>query len=165
MGQCSTQLPAMSAGSISSDWPMPYQLCSVPLRPWTPNSGYSLGKTGGSEVQKAWVDWRRKVVSAVPSSPDCTAKAIRPAASASKAIGLRKNLRINEILKWVMRRDVVFARAGQASFYFSRPWTLRGALRSAKVGDPNRDLRTNIGDKCGMRHLMNRDLKGSVDQG
>src|SRR5207244_10004665 len=49
----------ISAGSISSDWPMPYQLCSLPPRPWRPNSGYSCGNTGGSEVQKEYATCRR----------------------------------------------------------------------------------------------------------
>src|SRR5438552_2889966 len=55
----------MSAGSRSRDWPMPYQLCSLPPRPWRPNSGYSCGKTGGSGVQKEWPTCRRCVVSEV----------------------------------------------------------------------------------------------------
>src|SRR5664280_2854986 len=66
----------MSAGNINNDCPIPYQLCSFPSRPRTPNSGYSFGNTGGSAVQSACVACNRCCVSAVPSSPDCTAKAM-----------------------------------------------------------------------------------------
>src|ERR1700677_4793090 len=89
-------VPTVSAGSIRSDWPMPYQLCSFPPRPCVPNSGNSSGKTGGSEVQRACVDCRRWVVSAEPSSPDCTTNAMSPAVKASRNIGPRKRrLRFN----------------------------------------------------------------------
>src|SRR5580704_6184760 len=78
MGRRATKAPTTSAGNKSSDWPMLYQLCSLPPRPCTPNSGNSLGNTSGSEVHQACAVWRRWVVSAEPSQPE---KGITKAAS------------------------------------------------------------------------------------
>src|ERR1700739_1493263 len=89
----------MSCGNISSDCPMPYQLCSEPLRPCTPNSGYSLANTGGSEVQNEWVDCSRCIVSAGPTPHDSTTNAMSPAARLRKKIGLRNQLWMRLILK------------------------------------------------------------------
>src|ERR1700686_3536938 len=79
MCQRAIQVPTRSAGSISSDCPIPYQLKMRPPVPCRPNSGYSLGNTCGCEVQSQCVVCRRCNVSAVPNSPDCTTKASRPA--------------------------------------------------------------------------------------
>src|ERR1700722_1848009 len=54
-----------------------------------PNSENSCGKTCGSEVHIQCVVCRRCVVSAVPSSPDCTTKASRPAARHKSKTGSR----------------------------------------------------------------------------
>src|ERR1700722_13400172 len=94
----------MSAGNISNDCPMPYQLCSDPLRPCTPNSGYSLGNTGGSEVHNACVDCNRCIVSALPTSPDCTTNAISPAARLRRKSGLLNQLWIRLMLKRTQTR-------------------------------------------------------------
>src|SRR5580698_8302683 len=54
-----------------------------------PNSENSCGKTCGSEVHIQCVVCRRCVVSAVPSSPDCTTNASRPAARHKRKTGSR----------------------------------------------------------------------------
>src|SRR5580692_9044380 len=54
-----------------------------------PNSENSCGKTCGLEVHIQCVVCRRCVVSAVPSSPDCTTKASRPAARHKSKTGSR----------------------------------------------------------------------------
>src|SRR5580704_14452598 len=54
-----------------------------------PNSENSCGKTCGSEVHIQCVVCSRCVVSAVPSSPDCTTKASRPAARHKSKTGSR----------------------------------------------------------------------------
>src|SRR5450631_19931 len=89
MCQCAIHVPTRSAGSMSNDWPMPYQLKIWPPRPCSPNSGYSLGSTCGCEVQSQCVVWRRCMVSAVPTSPDCTTKASRPAVRHKRNRGSR----------------------------------------------------------------------------
>src|ERR1700722_3681401 len=89
MCQFATHVATRSAGSMSSDWPIPYQLKIWPPRPCSPNSGYSSGNTCGCEVQSQCVVCRRCVVSAVPSSPDCTTKASSPAARHKRNKGSR----------------------------------------------------------------------------
>src|SRR5271170_788017 len=79
----------MSAGSISNDCPMPYQLYRQPPRPIRPNSGYSWGKTAGSEVQKECAVCRRCMVSLVPSSPDWASSVLRKAIAVSRKRGSR----------------------------------------------------------------------------
>src|SRR5215469_10069198 len=84
---------------------MPYQLCRGPLRPWTRNSGYSSGKSGGYDVQKECVDCRRCMVSALPSSPDCTTMAISAAASARRKTGLLNLLRLRSFMNEWLRSE------------------------------------------------------------
>src|SRR5246127_1737844 len=86
--QLAIQVAIRSAGSISKDWPIPYQLKICPPRPCSPNSGYSLGKTCGCEVHSQCVVCRRCIVSAVPNSPDCTTKASSPAIKHNRNTGL-----------------------------------------------------------------------------
>src|ERR1700687_5566978 len=88
MCQRAIQGPTRSAGSISSDCPIPYQLKMRPPVPCRPNSGYSLGNTCGCEVQSQCLVCRRCSVSAVPNSPDCTTKASRPAVKHNRNTGL-----------------------------------------------------------------------------
>src|ERR1700756_626339 len=88
MCQRAIQVPTRSAGSMSSDCPIPYQLKMRPPVPCSPNSGYSLGNTWGCEVQSQCVVCRRCSVSAVPNSPDCTTKASRPAIKHNRNTGL-----------------------------------------------------------------------------
>src|SRR5579872_5069152 len=98
IGQCAIHVPTISAGSISKDWPMPYQLYILPSRPCRPNSGYWFRKTCGAEVQSQCVVCRRKVVSALPSSPDCTTKASNPAAKHKRIRGLRNHRPMREVI-------------------------------------------------------------------
>src|ERR1700722_16913621 len=91
-------VPTRSAGSIRSDCPMPYQLNSWPPRPCSPNSGYSLGKPCGSEVHSQCGACNRCIVSAVPSSPDCTTNASRPATIHNKTTGSANQRRSRKLI-------------------------------------------------------------------
>src|ERR1051325_11328132 len=95
----------MSAGSISSDCPMPYQPCSLPPRPCKPNSGYSCGRTSGSEVQMEWAVCRRCVVSEVPNSPDWITNAERPATRTSKTRGSELHCRRRPIIAIILQPE------------------------------------------------------------
>src|ERR1700722_15271695 len=98
-------VPTRSAGSIRSDCPMPYQLNSWPPRPCSPNSGYSLGKTCGSEVHSQCVVCSRCMVSAVPSSPDCTTNANRLAARQSNTRGSASQRESRGVLPWMLKQS------------------------------------------------------------
>src|SRR5260370_21624892 len=102
MGHRSTQAPRISAGSMSSDCPMPYQLYRRPPRPRRPNSGYSLGRTCGSEVQSQCVVCSRCIVSDVPNSPDCTTKASSPAVRHKRTNGSRSHCLRGEVIAWMV---------------------------------------------------------------
>ena len=60
--------------------------------------GYSLGNTCGSEVQSQCVVCRRWVVSAVPSSPDCTTNASKPATRHKRNKGLLSQTVSREVI-------------------------------------------------------------------
>src|SRR5579872_5618500 len=98
MLQWAIHVPTRSAGSMSSDCPIPYQLKIWPPRPGNPNSGYSFGNTCGCEVQIQCVVCRRCMVSAVPSSPDCTTKARSPAVRHNRNKGSRSRVAQREVI-------------------------------------------------------------------
>src|SRR5690348_12237050 len=98
MRQWAVHVATRSAGSMSSDCPMPYQLKIWPPRPGNPNSGYSFGNTWGCEVQSQWVVWSRCIVSAVPSSPDCTTNASNPAVKHNRNNGSRSRMAQREVI-------------------------------------------------------------------
>src|SRR5579863_8105980 len=87
-----------SGGNISSDCPISYQLKICPPRPCSPNSGYSFGNTCGSDVQIQCVVCSRCIVSALPSSPDCTTKASSPAVKHSRNKGFRSQTLKREVI-------------------------------------------------------------------
>src|SRR5580704_16938060 len=68
---------------MSKGWPIPYQSKSFPPRPCTPNSGYSWGKTDGSEVQNECAVCRRCMVSAERNSPEQDHRIPEPRARAA----------------------------------------------------------------------------------
>src|SRR5215470_13255093 len=114
----SMPVASRSAGNNSSGWPMPYQSYSLPPRPCRPNSGYSWGNTGGSEVQKEWATCKRCMVSADPSSPDWTTIAPRQATMMSTDSGSdhqRRNLASIAQHSRTIRRRAEIADFGRAN--------------------------------------------------
>src|SRR5579859_1359754 len=144
MCQCAIHVATRSAGSINSDWPMPYQLKICPPRPRSPNSGYSSSATCGCEVHSQCVVCKRYVVSAVPSSPDCTTKVSNPVTRHRRNNGSRNQRAKGEFI-------VMDGNTKQASDL--RPRTPKRRAKPNSEGKQVRGLRSEV---RGLRSAVRR---------